>query len=104
MEINLLNFIAYALVSCHIAFVIYALLQALWGQYFYLPFYTENVELHLGHQPKSLYSGGNVPWQYSKNTRYKYGGPIRSIPHNLRRLIKRLFKKVKKFFKKGFKK
>lgn len=93
MQINLLNFMAYTLVSGHIAFVIYALLQALWGQYFYVPFYTENVELHLGGQPKSSYTGGNVPWQYSKDIRYKYGGLVQNISHTLRRLIKRLFKK-----------
>jgi hypothetical protein len=34
------------------------------GQYFYVPFFVENTELHIGPRPKnSIYSGGQTSWQ-----------------------------------------
>jgi len=40
------------------------LFHAIWGQYFYIPFFVENTELHIGPRPKnSIYSGGNTAWQ-----------------------------------------
>ena len=48
----------------HISSTILALLHALLGQYFYVPFLTENVEVHIGKRPKnSIYSGGYTAWQ-----------------------------------------
>ena len=42
----------------------YAMLHAAAGQYFYIPFFTENVELHAGPRIKtSIYSGGLTAWQ-----------------------------------------
>ena len=38
--------------------------HALIGQYFYIPFFTENIELHIGPRNKnSIYSGGYTAWQ-----------------------------------------
>jgi hypothetical protein len=38
-------------------------IHAIWGQYFYIPFFVENTELHIGPRPKnSIYSGGQA-WQ-----------------------------------------
>jgi hypothetical protein len=103
-EINILYYIAFVLIGYHIAFIIYALLQALWGQYFYVPFYTENVELHLGEVPNSPYVGGNMPWRDPKVVRHKYSDSIRNIPYNIRIFIKKLIKMLFKIFKKIFKK
>lgn len=103
-EITLLYFIVFLFTGCHLAFILYALLQALWGQYFYVPFYTENVELHLGEVPNSPYVGGNMPWRYPKEIRYKYSDPIRNIPYNIRRFIKKLIKMLFMGLKKIFRK
>lgn len=52
------------LVLTHLIFILLALFHALLGQYFYIPFMTENVEIHIGKRPKnSLYSGGYTAWQ-----------------------------------------
>jgi hypothetical protein len=51
-------------VLTHIGFIIFGLFHAIWGQYFYLPFFVENTELHIGPRPQtSIYSGGQTAWQ-----------------------------------------
>lgn len=48
----------------HITFVMLAMLHAIFSQYFYIPFLTYSVELHVGKRPKdSIYSGGYTAWQ-----------------------------------------
>ena len=39
-------------VITHIGFIIFGLFHAIWGQYFYIPFFVENTELHIGPRPK----------------------------------------------------
>lgn len=64
LQINLCNVFICSVVLCHVGFTIFALLHAIWGQYFYLPFFVENVELHIGPRPtNSIYSGGQTAWQ-----------------------------------------
>jgi len=64
LQINGLNAIIVCVVVTHIGFVLFGLFHAIWGQYFYLPFFVENTELHIGPRPKnSIYSGGNTAWQ-----------------------------------------
>jgi hypothetical protein len=64
LEIIGLNAIIIFVVVTHIGLVLFGLFHAIWGQYFYLPFFVENTELHIGPRPKnSLYSGGNTAWQ-----------------------------------------
>ena len=51
-------------ISVHFLFVYLAMLHAICGQYFYLPFFTENTEIHIGKRPQnSIYSGGYTSWQ-----------------------------------------
>jgi hypothetical protein len=65
-QINLLNIMIVSIVLIHIGFLIFGLFHAIWGQYFYFPFFVENTELHIGPRPKnSIYSGGNTSWQDS---------------------------------------
>ena len=53
-----------ALAFVHISFVMYAMLHAIFSQYFYVPFIVQNLELHVGDRPtKSIYSGGYTAWQ-----------------------------------------
>ena len=67
LEIQLLNAIITAIVLSHFAFVIFGLFHAIWGQYFYIPFFVENTELHIGPRPRdSIYSSGQTAWQDSK--------------------------------------
>ena len=63
-QINLLTGIICFIVLTHIGLLIFGLFHAIWGQYFYLPFFVENTEFHIGPRPKnSIYSGGNTSWQ-----------------------------------------
>lgn len=67
LQINILNGIIACVVLSHIGFIIFGLFHAIWGQYFYIPFFVENTELHIGPRPiNSIYSGGNTSWQDPK--------------------------------------
>ena len=67
LQINLLNGVITCIVLAHIGFIIFGLFHAIWGQYFYVPFFVENTELHIGPRPKnSIYSGGKTAWQDPK--------------------------------------
>ena len=64
LQINALNGIIAVIVLAHIGLILFGLFHAIWGQYFYFPFFVENTELHIGPRPKnSIYSGGNTAWQ-----------------------------------------
>jgi hypothetical protein len=64
LQINILNGVIACVVLAHIGFIIFGLFHAICGQYFYLPFFVENTELHIGPRPKtSIYSGGQTAWQ-----------------------------------------
>lgn len=64
-QINALNFLIGLILFAHIGFIIFGLFHAIWGQYFYFPFFVENTELHIGPRPRnSIYSGGQTAWQY----------------------------------------
>jgi hypothetical protein len=63
-QIFLLNEMLTVIVIAHIGLIIFGLFHAIWGQYFYIPFFVENTELHIGPRPKnSVYSGGYTSWQ-----------------------------------------
>jgi len=64
LQINILNGVIACVVLAHIGFIIFGLFHAIWGQYFYVPFFVENTELHIGPRPtNSIYSGGQTSWQ-----------------------------------------
>ena len=64
LQINALNVLIACIVLAHIGLILFGMFHAIWGQYFYFPFFVENTELHVGPRPKtSLYSGGNTAWQ-----------------------------------------
>ena len=66
LQINILNGVIASVVLIHIGLILFGLFHAIWGQYFYFPFFVENTELHIGPRPKnSIYSGGNTAWQDS---------------------------------------
>jgi hypothetical protein len=67
LQNNMLNGIIACVVVAHLGFIIFGLFHAIWGQYFYVPFFVENTELHIGPRPKnSVYSGGQTSWQDPK--------------------------------------
>ena len=113
LQINLLNVIIACVVLSHIGFIIFGLFHAIWGQYFYFPFFVENTELHIGPRPKnSIYSGGYTSWQdpEEKNVnrllpKLWFGWFGRKAKNNFQpinviaRLIKKILKNVKKQFK-----
>jgi len=112
-QFNLLNIILVFFVVLHLGAILFGLLHAVWGQYFYFPFLVENTELHIGPRPKnSIYSGGQTAWQDEKeaNTQRKftklwYGwfgsgtgenwitGPFKQFLRNTINKFVRLFKK-----------
>ena len=113
LQINLLNGIIACVVLTHIGLIIFGLFHAIWGQYFYFPFFVENTELHIGRRPKdSIYSGGQTAWQdpEEKNVnrlfpklwfgwfgRGSKGDSPFSI--NILKLMKKFFKKITKQFR-----
>jgi len=81
LQINVLNGVIVCVVLSHIGLIIFGLFHAIWGQYFYIPFFVENTELHIGPRPKnSIYSGGYTSWQ-DRNEKEK----------NLNRLLPKLW-------------
>ena len=112
LQINGLNAIIVCVVVTHIGFVLFGLFHAIWGQYFYIPFFVENTELHIGPRPKnSIYSGGNTGWQDPEekekglNSRlpklwygwFGRGGQMNwQLSLNLKKFIKKIIKKFKR--------
>jgi len=63
-ESALLQPIFMMIITMHYFLVCLGLLHAAFGQYFYIPFLTENTEIHIGKRPQnSIYSGGYTSWQ-----------------------------------------
>ena len=112
VQVNFLNAFLACIVLIHMSFVLLCLLHAVCGQYFYIPFFVENAELHTGPRPKnSVYSGGYTSWQddKEKNRQGKwpklwYGWlghqtnwkPIQATFYYLKRAIRIRFKKWRK--------
>ena len=77
LQVSILNTIITFIVLGHIGFILFGLFHAIWGQYFYIPFFVENTELHIGPRPKnSIYSGGNTAWQDSNEQNKKLNRPL----------------------------
>jgi hypothetical protein len=115
LQINILNAIIACVVLTHIGFVIFGLFHAIWGQYFYVPFFVENTELHIGPRPKSsVYSGGQTSWQdqeekdknlnrlFPKLWYGLFGRGTKNtsqMSQNFARVFRKLFKKIRKQFR-----
>jgi hypothetical protein len=109
LQVNLLNGIITCVVLSHIGLILFGLFHAIWGQYFYIPFFVENTELHIGPRPKnSVYSGGQTSWQdpeeKEKNLnrifpKLWYGWFGRGTK-NTSKLLPNWLNIIKKFFKK----
>ena len=109
VQMNFLNVVITCVVLAHIGFIIFGLFHAIWGQYFYVPFFVENTELHIGPRPKnSIYSGGQTAWQDPKEKEKSlnrlfpklwYGwfgrgtGDGFKLNLNLRKFLKKIFKR-----------
>ena len=52
---HLLNIVLVFFVVLHLGSILFGLLHAVWGQYFYFPFLVENTELHIGPRPKIVF-------------------------------------------------
>lgn len=113
LQINVLNGVIACIVLAHIGFILFGLFHAIWGQYFYMPFFVENTELHIGPRPKnSIYSGGNTSWQDSEEKEKNlnrffpklwYGWFGKGTQNNWQiniKFIKKILKKIKKQFRK----
>lgn len=105
---NLLTYLIGIIVISHIGFILFALLHAVWGQYFYMGFIVENVELHVGPRPtNTIYSGGQTSWQNPEEKekivgrslpKFWYGWFGRGTKKNFSiiKLFKKIFKNLKK--------
>ena len=102
-EMQFLNYVCFTIIILHLAFLLFAMLHGLCGQYFYIPFFTENVELHIGERDKlDRYSGGYTAWQDEKtssNTKFRlklwYGWFGRGT-NTQNGLLAKIFKYLKK--------
>ena len=101
--------------------IILPLFHALLGQYFFIPYLTRNVELHVGLRPKdSIYSGGYTAWQdfsiflkeigeKKEELPFKFWwgwfgrGTDQQVPVNSQKNRQTIFNKLRKFIKKLFK-
>lgn len=112
-EMFLLNWLVIGIMISHLSLILFALLHALCGQYFYMPILTETTELHVGPRPKTIYSGGYTAWQDRDKTDLRrlipwYGWFGRGVKNDwqiqilskLKKFLKKIFKKLKKRFKK----
>jgi Uncharacterised protein family len=116
LQINILNGIIACVVLAHIGFIIFGLFHAIWGQYFYVPFFVENTELHIGPRPtNSLYSGGQTAWQDPKEKEknlnrlfpklwYGWFGRGTKDGWNLLNPFTQFLKKIMKIIRKQFRK
>ena len=116
LQLTFLNGLLTFVVLAHIGLIIFGLFHAIWGQYFYLPFFVENTELHIGLRPiDSVYSGGNTAWQNKEEKEKKlnrvfpkiwYGWFGRgstndlSFITNIKKFLKKIIKKLKQQFQK----
>lgn len=112
LQIKFLNVFLTCIVLTHIGFIIFGLFHAIWGQYFYVPFFVENTELHIGPRPtNSIYSGGQTAWQdpvekqkvlnrllpklwygwFGRGTKNKW-----NLGYNLKLMFKKAIKVIKK--------
>lgn len=72
-EAGFLQTVFTVVIGAQFCYIFLAMLHASCGQYFYFPFLTENVEIHLGKRPQdSIYSGGYTSWQEGNATRLEY--------------------------------
>lgn len=115
LQINVLNGVIACIVLAHIGFILFGLFHAIWGQYFYMPFFVENTELHIGLRPKnSIYSGGNTSWQDPEEKEKNlnrllpklwygwFGGGTQKnwqIVDSFKKFITKILKKIKKQFR-----
>ena len=120
-EFFLAKFIILIMMTGHLLLIILPLLHALLGQYFFIPYLTRNVELHVGLRPKdSIYSGGYTAWQefslFLKEIGEEkvdlpfriwwgwFGRGVESVTPNSPKTNRRnIFKKLRKFIKNFFK-
>lgn len=114
LEIKTANTLMTFIIFSHIGFIFFAMFHALWGQYFYIPFLVENIELNIGPRPKnSIYSMGKTAWQDESGKHsgkmfpklwYGFFGSgtterettFKSFIRFLRKIIKKVFKKKRK--------
>jgi Uncharacterised protein family len=111
LQINILNGVIACVVLAHIGFVIFGLFHAILGQYFYVPFFVENTELHIGPRPiNSIYSGGQTAWQDPKEKEknlnrlfpklwYGWFGRGTKNTWQLKLFVKKFFKMLRKQFR-----
>jgi hypothetical protein len=111
LQVNFLNVVIACIVLTHIGFIIFGLFHAILGQYFYVPFFVENTELHIGPRPtSSIYSGGNTAWQDPEEKQkslnrlfpklwYGWFGRGTKNGWKLNKIIKKFFKILKKPFR-----
>jgi hypothetical protein len=115
-QVEFLNAVIVCIVLAHITFILFGLFHAICGQYFYVPFFVENTELHIGPRPiGSIYSGGQTAWQDPKEKvknlnrivpRLWYGwfgrgtDDPKQFLNRFQNFIKKIFQRLKKSFKK----
>lgn len=116
-EMGFMRALKYVMIITEFSYVLFAMLHALCGQYFYIPFLTENIELHIGPRNKlDIYSGGQTTWQdpeyrdnivkfkvwygwFGRGTKNKIS-PLSIFVSIIRRLSLMIVRSIRKFLRK----
>lgn len=97
----------YVLVIALISIYVFAALHAVCGQYFFIPVFAQQIEMHAGYrrQNLSVYSGGHTSWQDLDNRKQIWHGVLGRGTDNVPLIltifdfIKNLLTKFFRFFK-----
>ena len=106
LEMRFLNYMKYSIIICQLFFLLYGMLHALCGQYFYVPLLTRTVELNIGLRDKlDIYSGGYTAWQddrdFTKGFKIKFWyGWFGRGTNNSNNIFRQFIKVFKRFLKK----
>lgn len=105
-KLLMVDYIGLSIVTFSLSFTLFLLFHSLCGQYAYLPFITENVELHIGlRDNESIYSGGLTAWQNSKEKAKNkfwfgwFGSGTLNKQNSILRFKEILYKKIYIFYK-----
>lgn len=112
LEMRLFDYMKFTIIIFQMFILLYGMLHALCGQYFYTPFFTRTVELNIGERDKlDIYSGGKTAWQdedfvergFTIKWWYGWFGRGTDNPNDILPRIGRFIKNVIKGFLKIFK-
>lgn len=109
-ELQMFTILNFTIIICQIGFQLFSMFHAVCGQYYYIPVFTDNTEMHVGLREKNnIYSGGYTAWQNPSERslsiipKFWFGwfGRGTKTPNFFEYIIKKfIFKPIYRFIKK----